>query len=169
MIRTKRMLAAMAVLVLCVGICAGAALAEEEELEKVWVLCQPDSFVNIRETPGKRGTAVGYAQCGDMFRTDGRKKNGFLHVYASVETGEGWISTGYIVWNEPRPVFEIRHIESNGRVNARKTVGGKRRCWLKDGSEIRVYWMGDWAVTNKGFVKTDYISQEGERYDPTDN
>lgn len=168
MIRAKAFIAMTVAFVLCLMAFAGVVKAEDD-LKQVWVLCQPDSFVNIRERPNKRGTQVGYAECGDSFRTDGKKKSGFLHVYASVESGEGWISTGYIVWTEPVQVYEIRQIESNGRVKARKTIGGKRRCWLKNGDEIRVYWIADWAVTNKGFVKADYISQEGEKYDPADD
>ena len=128
--------------------------------EDVWVLCQPDSFVYIRQKPSGRSGDIGYAECGDVFETDGRKKNGFLHVYASVETGEGWISLGYIVWEKPVRVFATRHIDSRGRVNARRTIGGKRRCWLRDGDQIRVYWMAEWAVTNKGFVKAEYIGDE---------
>ena len=81
-------------------------------------------------------------------------------MYASVEAGEGWISLWYIVWEKPVRVFETRHIDSKGRVNARRTVNGKRRCWLKDGDEITVYWMAEWAVTNKGFVKAEYIGVE---------
>ena len=128
--------------------------------EGVWVLCQPDSFVYIRQKPSGRSGDIGYAECGDVFETDGRKKNGFLHVYASVETGEGWISLGYIVWEKPVKVFATRRIDSRGRVNARRTIGGKRRCWLRDGDQIRVYWMAEWAVTNKGFVKAEYIGDE---------
>ena len=124
------------------------------------MLCQPDSFVYIRECPSGRSPEAGYAECGDVFETDGKKKNGFLHIYASVEAGEGWISLGYIVWEKPARVFETRHIDSKGRVNARRTVNGNRRCWLRGGEEIKVYWMAEWAVTNKGFVKAEYIGAE---------
>lgn len=150
----------IAVLLLAFVVCA--ALAEESGslTEDVWVMCQPDSFVWIRERPSGKSPEAGYAECGDTFETDGSKKNGFLRIYASVEAGEGWISLGYIVWEKPIKVFETRHIDSKGRVNARRTVNGKRRCWLCDGEEIKVYWMAEWAVTNKGFVKAEYIGAE---------
>lgn len=148
------------VLLLTFAVCA--ALTEESGplTEDVWVMCQPDSFVWIRERPSGKSPEAGYAECGDTFETDGSKKNGFLRIYASVEAGEGWISLGYIVWEKPIKVFETRHIDSKGRVNARRTVNGKRRCWLRDGEEIKVYWMAEWAVTNKGFVKAEYIGAE---------
>lgn len=162
--RTGRYVLAGFIAVLLLTVLTCTVRAETDDYgpmtEDVWVLCQPNSFVWIRERPSGRSPEAGYAECGDVFETDGRKKNGFLHVYASVETGEGWISLGYIVWEKPVRVFETRHIDSKGRVNARRTIGGKRRCWLKDGDEIKVYWMAEWAVTNKGFVKAEYIGTE---------
>lgn len=160
--RTGRHVLAGLIAVLLITVLVFAVFAEEYGpiTENVWVLCQPDSFVYIRERPSGRSQEAGRAECGDVFETEGKKTNGFLHVYAAVEAGEGWISLGYIVWEKPEPVFETRHIKSRGRVNARRTIGGKRRCWLKDGDEIKVYWMAEWAVTNKGFVKAEYIGAE---------
>ena len=161
--------ATILVLAFILGLTACFGASGEDDLDPVWVLCQPDSYVNIRERPNKQSARAGYAECGDRFLTDGKIRNGFLHVYASVEAGEGWIKTGYLVWTEPEKVFETRRIESDGRVNARRTIGGERRCWLKSGEEIKVYWMADWAVTNRGFVKTEYISQEGEKYESAED
>lgn len=160
--RTCRHVLVGLIVVLLLTFAACAALTEESGplTEDVWVMCQPDSFVWIRERPSGKSPEAGYAECGDTFETDGSKKNGFLRIYASVEAGEGWISLGYIVWEKPIKVFETRHIDSKGRVNARRTVNGKRRCWLRDGEEIKVYWMAEWAVTNKGFVKAEYIGTE---------
>lgn len=160
--RTCRNVLVGLIAVLLLAFAVFAALAEESGslTEDVWVMCQPDSFVWIRERPSGKSPEAGYAECGDTFETDGSKKNGFLRIYASVEAGEGWISLGYIVWEKPIKVFETRHIDSKGRVNARRTVNGKRRCWLRDGEEIKVYWMAEWAVTNKGFVKAEYIGAE---------
>lgn len=154
--RIKRSMAAGIAMILTL-IATAAAVADTES---VWVMCQPDSYVNIREQADGKSPKAGYAECGDRFETDGKKRNGFLHVYAPVEAGEGWIHLGYIIWEEPEKVYETRHIESKGRVNARRTVDGTRRCWLRNGDEITVYWMGEWAVTNKGFVKAEYIGEK---------
>ena len=122
-----------------------------------WALCQPGDHVNLRMEPKKDSKSVGFLECGDSFETDGKTKGGFLHVFAPVEAGEGWIALGYIVREKPVFVGQRRTVESSGRVKARKTVGGKRRCWLQPGDEIMVYWAADWAVTDKGFVRADCI------------
>ena len=134
----------------------GVAAAEEKT---IWVLCQPNSYVNIRIRPSGRSEVAGYAECGDAFETDGISKNGFLHVYASIENGEGWISKGYIVYEKPVFIGKEMTIYSKGRVNARRTVNGKRRCWVRPGDEVTVYWMSEWSVTNKGFIKTEFLGE----------
>ena len=133
--------------------------AKGEDID-CWVLCQPDSWVNARMNPTKKSIKLGYLECGDHLYTDGKIKNGFLHVWGfSFELGEGWVHKGYVVYSQPYiPVFKKTTVKSNGRVAARRTVNGDRRCWLKDGNEITVYMASEeWSVTNKGFVKTKFI------------
>lgn len=132
------------------------AYAEEEDT--VWVVCNPESYVNIREQPRKTAHKAGFAYCGDDFRTDGKTKNGFIHVFAGTEMGDGWISKDFIVYCEPEKVDEVWQVESNGRVAVRSTVGGKRTMWVKPGDHIRVYYLADVAVTNLGFVSAEYLS-----------
>lgn len=126
--------------------------------DTVWVMCQPDSYVNIRSKPNGRSRIEGYALCGFDLETDGKTKDGFIHVYAPIEAGEGWISKGYVVWDEPEEVNEWYSIRSPYRVAIRRTIGGKVRKWGHDQDSIRVYWASsEWAVTNKGFVKTEFL------------
>lgn len=124
----------------------------------VYVLCNPDNYVNIRETPSKKGCLGGRAYCGDGFETDGIVRNGFVHVYCATEMGEGWISKGFIAWCKPEEVNETWIVDSNGRVAARSTIGGKRNKWLKNGKEVTVYYVAEVAVTNYGFVDAEYLS-----------
>lgn len=134
----------------------GAAIMES--LTDVWVLCQPDSYVNVRASANIHSKAEGYALCGDSFRTDGKCRNGFVHVYAPIEAGEGWIADGYVVWDKPAEVNSEYFIRSNGRVSIRRTIGGDRRKWVHDGDSLKVYWISDsWAVTNEGFIKTEFL------------
>ena len=153
-------------LVLAVAALAGTMIfgtcLAETEMETVYVLCNPDSYVNIREKPSKRSHQAGFAYCGDDFRTDGRTRNGFLHVYAGTETGDGWISTGFIVYVKPEEVNETWIVDSNGRVAARSTIRGKRSRWLKKGKEVHVYYVAEVAVTNFGFVDAEYVSPRPE-------
>ena len=130
------------------------------EYKPCWILCQPDSWVYARTSPKKKSMELGRLECGDMVYTDGETKNGFVHVYdLTFEMSEGWVSKGYVVYDEPyKPRFPDTQIKSNGRVSARKTINGKRRCWVKDGQSIKVYMASnEWSVTNKGFIKTKLI------------
>ena len=134
----------------------------EVEYTECWVLCQPDSFVNARLHPKRKSMEIARLECGDNVYTDGKSKGGFLHCYGLGEWGDGWVHKGYIVFSKPYiPAQRQMPIQSNGRVAARKTIDGDRRCWLKDGQVIKVYMISDeWSVTNKGFVKTKFIVGE---------
>ena len=134
--------------------------ARAVETETIWVICQPDSVVNIRSRASSRSDSVGYACPCDSFETDGVTKQGFIHVFASIEAMEGWISLGYVVYEEPVPVYEDREIDASGRVAARRTIGGKRRRWLKPGDSVKVYYEAEWCVTNAGFVRREFIGGE---------
>ena len=127
-------------------------------LTLMMLILTTDSYVNIRENPKKGAAKVGYACCGDDFQTDGKTRNGFLHVFAPIEAGEGWISTGYIVYSHPEEVAETWRVDSNGRVAARYSIGGSRYKWLKNGEDIYVYYVAEVAVTNRGFVDARYLS-----------
>ena len=150
---------------ICIFTVLSEAGAEEtENREPVWILCQENSYVNIRARPSGRSMQEGMAWCGDRLETDGRQKNGFLHIYAPIEAGEGWVSLGYLVWEEPKPLHgETWEISSRGRVAARRAIDGNRRKWLKYGDRLKVYWMsGEWSCTSQGFVKTEFLRRAEE-------
>ena len=160
----------LTVLAALIGILAGTAIGlrftarAEDKLTEAWVLCQPDSWVNIRESASSRGTYAGRLLSGDRIWVDGRTKNGFAHCdNMSNEAGEGWVHAGFIVFEEPAEVEKVCRIQSNGRVACRRTIDGVRRCWIVNGSEVYVYKIaGEWAVTNKGFIQSKYIDLEGD-------
>ena len=133
-----------------------------EELTEAWVVCQPDDYVNVRANPSKRSEAVGYAEAGDMVITDGTIRHGFIRVYGIGEMGVGWIHTGYVVYDEPIRVDQMACSISRGRVACRRYIKGKIRTWLHNLDEVKVFYLTDeWCVTNKGFVKTEYLEMEG--------
>lgn len=157
----------MAILAAAVGILIGTfiglqlvARGEENRLTEAWVLCQPDSYVNIRERASSRSAYAGMLMSGDQIWVDGRTKDGYAHCEnMSNELGEGWVHAGYIVFEEPEEVNRQCRISSNGRVSCRRSIDGDRRCWVVDGSEVFVYQVaGEWAVTDKGFIMTEFIS-----------
>lgn len=127
------------------------------EDHRVFILCDPKTPVNVRIKP-KMGTKItGRFDFGDWVETDGKEKNGFIHVYAG-DAGEGWIHTGYVVEDQPEKVTARASVAANGRVMSYRRIGGRRYHWLNVGDEVKVLALSDeWAVTNKGYVRTKYL------------
>ena len=127
--------------------------------DTVWVLCQPDSYVNIRQFPSKKHQASGRMECGWDAETNGKSQNGYLYLSSvGTEDGCGWINKGYIIYSEPIVKTFDTNIYSKGRVACWRSIGGKRRCWIKPGAVITVYAVSEeWSITNKGFVRTKYL------------
>lgn len=133
----------------------GYALADE-----MFILCKPKTEVNVRLFPKWGAEVIGHKYCGDVVYTDGRRKNGFLHVYdLGFENMEGWIYSGILV-EYPPMLFEGKdQITSSGRVAARQYIGGKRNKWLKAYKDVVVYAVSkEWSITDQGYVKTKYLS-----------
>lgn len=148
----KRVLALLMMVVFLVG----SAVAEET----YYVLCKPDSFVYVREFPKKNSEEIGFLYYGDSVEVDGKKRNGYWHVVGvNTESGDGWVRKLYLDDDEPIQMTPQKYlVVSKGRLATRNGVKGKRQGWLKPGSEIKVYGMNDeWAVTNKGYVKAEYL------------
>ena len=151
------------ILVLCMLICDSACAgywADDVWIEDAWVLCQKGSLVNIREKPSKSSSVIpSLMECGSEIHLDGKKKGSWLHcVNLSLEEDEGWIYEGYVTSREPVLVEKEAYIKSNGRVAARKSVGGDRVKWLKPNQKVTVqYFSGDWCITNFGYVQGEYI------------
>lgn len=132
--------------------------------EDVWVLCQPDSFVNTRPFASKKQEPNGIMECGWKASTNGKTKKGYLYLDdLSNEDGYGWIHKGYVVYSEPVLITFETNIYAEGRVACWRSIGGKRRCWVQPGDVVTVYAVSEeWSVTNKGFIKTEYL---GVNYD----
>lgn len=129
------------------------------QAETAFILCQPDSYVNVRETPSYHGAECGQFYVGDDFETDGITRNGFLHIInANFECSEAWVFAGFVTYY---PVIVERidgAVEAKGRVACRRSIDGKRRAWLKDGQNVVIYARADdWSITNRGFIQTRYL------------
>ena len=130
----------------------------EKKYTQAWVLCQPDSYINVRAFPKKTSEVIGRLFSGDYIYVDGKTKKGFAHCDVAVEGGEGWVYKGFLVYSEPIPDGHVYPIEAKGRVACRRDVNGTRRCWVHNGDPVRVYMISDeWCLTNKGFIKTKFI------------
>ncbi len=145
---------ALIILILSVAYIAGA------EDETKYILCNPrtDNHVAIRRSPRKGAEETGRLDCGDWFITDGKTRNGYIHLIGLTEDGEGWVHLGYVV--DDKPVIEKCNatISGSGRVKARRYINGKKNCWLAIGDDVKIYARSEeWAVTSKGYVRTEYL------------
>lgn len=143
----------------------GPALAEESG--ERWVLCRPESlsgsnYVNIREKPSTGSAEAGRLFLGDRVETDGKKKNGFLHIInIGTETGDGWVSCRYLVEGELIVETVEAVIVGKGRVAVRAYPGGKRIGWIQPGETVTVYaWGDEWTVTSRGYIQTEFVEEQ---------
>ena len=132
------------------------ALADEY---KVFILCNPKTPVIVRETPKKGAKETGRLDFGDEVWTDGRKRNGYLHVLGITEAGDGWVFAGNTILDRPEKLEGARaNIAATGRVMTYRWVNGKKNGWLQICDEVKVYAISEeWAVTNKGYIKMKYL------------
>ena len=135
----------------------------DSETAEAWVICHPASYVNARMKPSGRSESIGMLEAGYLVHLDGKVKKGFAHcVDMALESKEGWLSAGYLVFDEPLWLNGAWYrVDAGGRVAARKCVDGKRLNWLKDGTRLQVFWLSnDWCVTTRGFVRTEYLKED---------
>ena len=147
------------IMIILIGSCGVPAHADAV-VREAWVVCQPGDYVNARSRPSGRSEVLGRFDPGDVVMLDGKKRNGFMHVInAGLEEDECWIHEGYLVYDPPEYLGgETGTVASNGRLAARKRIGGDRRLWLNNGDAVRIWYRSDdWCVTDKGFVKTEFI------------
>ena len=145
-----------AILMLSVAILMlSVAMAEEYDM---FVICAPGSYVNIRSSPSKGGDEAGRLDCGDSVTTDGKERNGYIHVLGMTDYGDGCVYKGYLVPDRPRIGTCKASIAASGRVACYQYANGKRTGWIKNGADLKVYVISDeWAVTNKGFVRCRHL------------
>lgn len=136
----------------------------EGSVTDAYIICQPGDYINVREKPGMKAEVIAMFDPGDRFWTDGKTRNGFLHVVnMAAEIAEGWVSERYVVYDKPEEINRRAVVNSQYKLAARKYIGGKARLWLRKGDAVTVFWHSDeWCVTNMGFVKTEYLELEGE-------
>lgn len=132
----------------------------EDRYTTMYVIC--DDYVNVRATPNKKQEPIGRFETGDAVTLDGKKKNGYVHcVDLLFESCEGWVFAGYLTNDKPEKVNRQATIVSNGRLAARKYIGGRRTRWLKKGATVTVWsWSNEWALTNCGYVQSKYLELE---------
>ena len=155
---------AVAAVILVILIATAVTFCHGEQLATCWVMCKPGSRVSVRWSPSKSAPESGYAECGDSFHTDGESYDGWIRCY---DIGEGgWIYSGYVSTQKPEKVGERYICVANKQVACRKWIAGPQideKPWLKNGQFCQVFVTdGDWAVTNRGYIKMDYLEASPE-------
>ena len=162
----KRTLVILAALIFLVGFTAETiriSARADEQLIQAWILCKPGDYVNARISPSRKSNSMGRFNVGDSVQTSARSKNGFLYCKVDLEAEYGWIYAGYVTTSQPIDYGGKEcPVVSNGRVAVRKCIEGDRTGWLVNGSIVKVYAVaGDWAVTNRGYVRSEYLNLGG--------
>ena len=155
----KKIIAIVIALLMILSVTVGSA----GDIYSVYVLCK--TYVNARVEPTKKSVSVGMIDCGMEFKTDGVTKNGWLHlVDTGFESLDAWVKKGYITEEEPikyeKPKTYV--VVAKKQVAARRSVNGKFIRWLKNGETVKVYSISDWAVTNKGYVMSEFLEVSGD-------
>jgi len=157
---SKGILAGMVILAM-LGLMAGTAQAAPEKPAEAWVMCQPDSSVNVRERPNKHSEVVCEAYAGDRITLDGKKQGRWYHCLIPCEAGEGWIRGDFLSFYEPEYWPEGRKFETTaGNLNARFSIRGNIRKRLGKGVTLTVYLCSEeWSVTSQGFIQTKFLME----------
>lgn len=136
-----------------------ACLTASADEYRMFILCNPKTPVIVRKMPKKGSAETGRLDFGDSVITDGRKRNGYIHVIGITENGEGWVHAGYVVEDQPTKTDHAwANVAASGRVKSYTRIGGKRCRWLAVGDEVKVYALSEeWAVTNKGYIRLKYL------------
>ena len=131
----------------------GYAFADE-----MYIMCDCESFVNARNTPGKGGEIVGRYECGDVVQTDGRAKNGFIHVIdCSFEQSEAWVKAWYLSEYQPHRV-SMTTVVKRDRTIARNGIGGNAMRRLKAGTAVKILvYTPEWCLTDRGYIRTEFL------------
>jgi hypothetical protein len=150
----KRIIAFLMLLAVITGV--SDAVSEDR---MVFILCNPKTPVFVRKSPKKGSAEAGRLDFGDEVWTDGRKKNGYLHVIGITEAGEGWIFAGNTITDQPEKLTGARAtVAATGRVMTYRWVRGKKNGWVEIGDDVKVYAISEeWAVTNKGYIRMKYL------------
>ena len=150
----KRLISILAFICILTAILA-VSVAEDE----YFIICNPKTYICVRRTPKKGAEETGRLDFGDSVFTDGKKKNGYLHVVDITEDGEGWVFAGNVISDKPEKLENARaNVAATGRVMSYRWVNGKKNGWVNVGTQVVVLaWSEEWAVTNKGYIRTQYL------------
>ena len=131
---------------------------------RMYVLCKPGDYVNVRENPSTKSAVAGYLECGYEVETDGKTKKDnqgreWTHLTEPMlECSDVWVCSMYLQDTKVTIQELTGKIHSKGRTAVRRSPGGKIIKWLRNGDDVSILAMsGEWALTTRGYVRSEYI------------
>lgn len=147
---------------LVIAIVVLTSMYEYARAEDYYVLCKPAGEVNIREKPKLKSAVVATVFFADRLTSDGKKKNGFIHITGlNAETDSGWIYGGLLVKDEPIASQGSAQVFKAEKVACRKYADRKSKVMkrLNAGENVRVYAISEeWCVTEYGYIMTEFLT-----------
>ena len=130
--------------------------------ETKYVLVQ--SELNVRARPSLGSNIYGRLFTGDAVQVARTYRDWCYLEGLPSEEGHGWVNSKYLVDEPVAQMYDATAtIHANGRVAIRDSVNGKRISWAHPGDVVCVYGTSDvWTVTDRGYVKTEYLMFEKE-------
>lgn len=138
---------------------ANFAFADEDEY---YIICKPEGEVNVRRSPKLKSEIVGCMFFADKVVTDGKEKNGFIHVInLCAESDNGWIYKGLLVKDKPIASEGHAQVFKAENVACRKyaSTDSKVLKRLDAGTNVKVYAISEeWCVTQYGYIMTEFLT-----------
>lgn len=138
---------------------ANFAFADENEY---YIICKPESEVNVRESAKLKSKIVACVFFGQKVISDGKEKNGFVHVVGlCAESDNGWIYKGLLARDRPIASEGYAQVFKAENVACRKyaSTDSKVLKRLSAGTNVKVYAISEeWCVTEYGFIMTEFLT-----------
>ena len=148
-------------IILAVAVIVLSSIYDYARADDYYVLCRPESEVNIREKPKLKSRIVACASFGDRLTAD-MEKNGFVHVTGlAAEEDSGWIYKGLLVEDRPVASKGMAQVMKADPVMCRKYADTRSKVVkkYKAGENVKVLAISEeWCVTEKGYIKTEFLT-----------
>ena len=140
-----------------------SSFAYAEELMQMYVLCNPNDYVNARYSASTKSSVEGRLECGDIIETDGEVKKDkqgrmWVHIVNPSFESDSWVCNMYLQDTEVVVRQCTGYVVGNGKTALRRSPKGKRIKWVTFGTELTILAMSDeWALTTQGYIMRDYL------------
>ncbi len=124
----RRFVPTLIALILIVSCCACSEELEEQYI-RMYVLCRPSDYVNVRVFPSTDSNGIGMLECGDEVVTDGetkidKKGRTWVKIFG-FESCEAWVCSMYLQDSKITKEKCCGYVVARGKTALRRSPGGK--------------------------------------------